>query len=670
MVTSLPSPSKPSVQVVGGLGPNTAYYWIVANFPNGTKSTPSPYGKAVGVPNTLSSTNYVSVSWTPTNGAVSYDVLKTTSPTLTSGNIALVLASTNTNVQDTGQPLQPYTLTTSANPQSCTLTYDGLNYSPPALVIPCLLTSNTSTVVNALTFPGSDIGQKVNNAIASLGASCGTIFIPAGTYNFTTPINADQTNSCTISGPGGLTAGATATVSLQYSGTATPISARSTYGFRLTGIQLVVTNSSFNGIGVDLGHTGTGCGGNGCDSALWEVDHDSFYATNGAQYSAVLNVRDAIEGTIKNNAFNGYVYGVSGALSASDYSNAITVKNNQFSNSTITQASIYGPTQGWNITGNTFEILSGTGTTVSFASNVACSGCTFSANWIGDIITTSAFNAVNVTGVGWNIAGNYVGLNPSNSQTAFNVANNAAGISFIGNTVANGSCAINFGTNIGDTMMLGNSFSSLIGHCGSNPSRGASSMHGYLQSYNALQVAGNSFLPSSTGSSLYLASGFGSPILGRIYVGDGTGWTLNFAKRSGSTDTDLFKFGDNGNLTLTTGSVSATGFVSPNISINPATGHLALTGPASSINSCTPDTSTCTLNGNDVEGFFGLLGGSSTQTTLDIKFARAYTTGPTCLVFADTVSTSGTLNNFNVTSTDLTIYATGTYYGWYLCFGQ
>lgn len=44
-------------------------------------------------------------------------------------------------------------------------------------------------------FPGADIGAKVNNAIAALGPKGGTVFLPAGGYEFATtiqcPINAD-----------------------------------------------------------------------------------------------------------------------------------------------------------------------------------------------------------------------------------------------------------------------------------------------------------------------------------------------------------------------------------------------------------------------------------------------------------------------------------------------
>jgi hypothetical protein len=59
-------------------------------------------------------------------------------------------------------------------------------------------------------------------------------------------------------------------------------------------------------------------------------------------------------------------------------------------------------------------------------------------------------------------------------------------------------------------------------------------------------ITGTVGLPAATTSNLYMAGGFGSPTLGRIYVGDGTGWQLLMSKRTGSANTDLFYFSDQG----------------------------------------------------------------------------------------------------------------------------
>lgn len=65
-----------------------------------------------------------------------------------------------------------------------------------------------------------------------------------------------------------------------------------------------------------------------------------------------------------------------------------------------------------------------------------------------------------------------------------------------------------------------------------------------------LVVTGNASLPASTGGSLRLA-GFSTPVAGRLFFGDGSGWQLMFSKRSSSVTTDLFTFTDNGNLSVT-----------------------------------------------------------------------------------------------------------------------
>lgn len=62
--------------VVGGLGNSTHYYWIVAVYPIGSMiSNQGIYVRQA--PDTLSSTNYITVSWSPVLGATSYTVLRT-----------------------------------------------------------------------------------------------------------------------------------------------------------------------------------------------------------------------------------------------------------------------------------------------------------------------------------------------------------------------------------------------------------------------------------------------------------------------------------------------------------------------------------------------------------------------------------------------------------------
>lgn len=73
---------------------------------------------------------------------------------------------------------------------------------------------------------------------------------------------------------------------------------------------------------------------------------------------------------------------------------------------------------------------------------------------------------------------------------------------------------------------------------------------------NVIRIGGNGSLASS--ESFSLAGGFASPVIGRIFIGDGTGYRLHISTRNGGTSTDKFTFFDNGNMTVT-GSATITG---------------------------------------------------------------------------------------------------------------
>jgi hypothetical protein len=61
-------------------------------------------------------------------------------------------------------------------------------------------------------------------------------------------------------------------------------------------------------------------------------------------------------------------------------------------------------------------------------------------------------------------------------------------------------------------------------------------------------VSGSTGIPATTASNLRFASGFSSPDIGRMYIGDGTGWKFHMSKRLSSTTTDLITFFDNGSV--------------------------------------------------------------------------------------------------------------------------
>jgi microcystin-dependent protein len=73
-------------------------------------------------------------------------------------------------------------------------------------------------------------------------------------------------------------------------------------------------------------------------------------------------------------------------------------------------------------------------------------------------------------------------------------------------------------------------------------------INGELDVAGPIITSGNSGLPSSVGSSPILAGNFGTPNIGRLYIGDGTGWNFHFSSRASSINTDLVTFQDNGSV--------------------------------------------------------------------------------------------------------------------------
>jgi len=61
-------------------------------------------------------------------------------------------------------------------------------------------------------------------------------------------------------------------------------------------------------------------------------------------------------------------------------------------------------------------------------------------------------------------------------------------------------------------------------------------------------VSGSTGIPATTAANLRFASGFSSPDIGRMYIGDGSGWKFHMSKRLSSTTTDLITFFDNGSV--------------------------------------------------------------------------------------------------------------------------
>jgi hypothetical protein len=102
-----------SVFVSGNPGPATYYYWIVTNGLAGASSPAGPF-QIGNAPNTLSVSNFNQISWNSALGAVSFDVLRTSTPAPPFGacNCAVATAVAGSSTSDQSNTLNAYTVNT------------------------------------------------------------------------------------------------------------------------------------------------------------------------------------------------------------------------------------------------------------------------------------------------------------------------------------------------------------------------------------------------------------------------------------------------------------------------------------------------------------------------------------------------------------------------------
>lgn len=113
MVTQAPVNAL-TAQYFGSPGSNTRYYWVQAIYPSGRSILSGP--ATITNCSSLTNSNFVSISWRPSPGAIGYDVIETsTSSTPTVSDTitaALIFGTTDFSFSDTGQTLQSWTYET------------------------------------------------------------------------------------------------------------------------------------------------------------------------------------------------------------------------------------------------------------------------------------------------------------------------------------------------------------------------------------------------------------------------------------------------------------------------------------------------------------------------------------------------------------------------------
>jgi hypothetical protein len=118
-----PTPGGPPA-VSGTPGTAVYYYWLVTESLAGNSAPSGPFA-IYNAPNTLSGSNFVFVGWNPVPGAISYDVLRTTTTSTPGGacNCAVVVGTSSTTANDQSNSLNSYTVATF-QPQNFQLSLD------------------------------------------------------------------------------------------------------------------------------------------------------------------------------------------------------------------------------------------------------------------------------------------------------------------------------------------------------------------------------------------------------------------------------------------------------------------------------------------------------------------------------------------------------------------
>jgi hypothetical protein len=146
-----------NAQVHGNTGSGSYYYWVVANNAAGQLFT-NVSAQVANAPNIFSGGNFVRVLWGLVPGTTTYDVLRTTTPTLPGSctcAVATGLSSTTGSQDDTGAGLSSYNFA-PVGPSSGSITLSNA--------------TGTRAFIFNPTIPGGATVASTNNALKGDGA--------------------------------------------------------------------------------------------------------------------------------------------------------------------------------------------------------------------------------------------------------------------------------------------------------------------------------------------------------------------------------------------------------------------------------------------------------------------------------------------------------------------
>lgn len=300
----------------------------------------------------------------------------------------------------------------------------------------------------------NDDTTAINNAIAALGASGGTIFFPGGRAKCSGTIDLVGRRSIILQGTGGVSGGAAVSMQLAYTGAGSRfIDARTTAGVWIKDLTITYNNNAFTGSLVDFTH-----GPSGFDSALGGVERCLCIPEVSPGTAILINLDQAILTVIRDCNLAGGKPAIKGQSIGGTYSNDILIENCTFINHV--GYAVTGPGSNWTFINCTWEAsLTGLVQAVAQASTTSCHCITFiNCNTVDTSAPGgTAFSFGGATNTADNITflgGNYGGESTGSNCITFEDGGTVLGVTILGIRIEGFNGGISFGTGTKDAVFI------------------------------------------------------------------------------------------------------------------------------------------------------------------------------------------------------------------------
>lgn len=187
-------------------GSTSLYYWVVANFAYG-KSTLSNTVTVTNTPGSTSKQDFVQLSWGAVPGAISYDVLKSTSSTIPVGSCTcgLITSITAPGFKDDGtiSALSTYVVTTPQTAQFGSINSDstaGAITLDQARILNSVLSHAPTGAVNDVTDSAANIVAAMPGCVVNATGGNSFFFILRNTSGGANTITVTAGSGVTLTG--------------------------------------------------------------------------------------------------------------------------------------------------------------------------------------------------------------------------------------------------------------------------------------------------------------------------------------------------------------------------------------------------------------------------------------------------------------------------------------